>query len=62
MEWAGLVPLFPLIGFLAISLGRKAIGKKLAGWLGTAMIAATPLSTATSGVRVEREFVDYEYR
>ena len=41
MEWAGLVPLFPLIGFLAISLGRKAIGKKLAGWLGTAMIAAS---------------------
>jgi NADH-quinone oxidoreductase subunit L len=37
--WGWLVLLFPLLGTVVIGLGFKQLGKGLAGWVGTAMIA-----------------------
>ena len=64
-----LVPFFPLIGFLVLSLGRKALSKNSAGIIGSATIAAsfivsliaffrlpeTPVTDPRSGVSAPRQ-------
>lgn len=41
INWIGLVPLLPLIGFLVIGLSRKIISKSFAGIFGSAMVGAS---------------------
>lgn len=41
INWIGLVPLFPLLGFLILSLGQKSISKPLAGLIGSATVASS---------------------
>ena len=43
--WGWLVLLFPLLGTVVIGVGYKKLGKGLAGWVGTAMIALSFVSS-----------------
>ncbi len=41
INWIGLVPLFPLLGFLILSLGQKSFSKTIAGLIGSATVTAS---------------------
>lgn len=41
IQSVGLIPLFPLVGFLVIALGRNRLSKSLSGIIGTTAIAAS---------------------
>lgn len=43
INWIGLVPLFPLLGFLILSLGQKTLSKTIAGIIGSSTVAASLL-------------------
>ena len=41
IDWIWLVPVFPLLGFLLISLGGKQLPKQAAGFIGSATVLAS---------------------